>query len=126
MVGRPRLDSLSSVEEDDYDTLTDIESDKNVIRTKVAQWEQAGSGAASCPEIREMIEIGCYSGCPTPPFLWRGGGGVAAAAAKPRKKCSSFEEGPSRAANPLPLSWRALQGLGVGGGSLQGTWARPA
>uniref|UniRef100_A0A7N4P555 SID1 transmembrane family member 2 n=1 Tax=Sarcophilus harrisii TaxID=9305 RepID=A0A7N4P555_SARHA len=31
---RPRLDSLSSVEEDDYDTLTDIESDKNVIRTK--------------------------------------------------------------------------------------------
>lgn len=32
---RPRLDSLSSVEEDDYDTLTDIESDKNVIRTKV-------------------------------------------------------------------------------------------
>lgn len=35
MVGRPRLDSLSSVEEDDYDTLADIESDKNVIRTKV-------------------------------------------------------------------------------------------
>lgn len=32
---RPRLDSMSSVEEDDYDTLTDIESDKNVIRTKV-------------------------------------------------------------------------------------------
>uniref|UniRef100_A0A803TMZ2 SID1 transmembrane family member 2 n=1 Tax=Anolis carolinensis TaxID=28377 RepID=A0A803TMZ2_ANOCA len=31
----PRLDSLSSVEEDDYDTLADIESDKNVIRTKV-------------------------------------------------------------------------------------------
>ncbi|XP_075765832.1 SID1 transmembrane family member 2 isoform X2 [Pelodiscus sinensis] len=31
---RPRLDSLSSVEEDDYDTLADIESDKNVIRTK--------------------------------------------------------------------------------------------
>nr|KAF6439008.1 SID1 transmembrane family member 2 [Molossus molossus] len=31
---RPRLDSMSSVEEDDYDTLTDIESDKNVIRTK--------------------------------------------------------------------------------------------
>ncbi|XP_028930607.1 SID1 transmembrane family member 2 isoform X3 [Ornithorhynchus anatinus] len=31
---RPRLESLSSVEEDDYDTLTDIESDKNVIRTK--------------------------------------------------------------------------------------------
>uniref|UniRef100_A0A803TVY0 SID1 transmembrane family member 2 n=1 Tax=Anolis carolinensis TaxID=28377 RepID=A0A803TVY0_ANOCA len=36
MAGRPRLDSLSSVEEDDYDTLADIESDKNVIRTKVA------------------------------------------------------------------------------------------
>ncbi|XP_039185725.1 SID1 transmembrane family member 2 isoform X5 [Crotalus tigris] len=34
LVGRPRLDSLSSVEEDDYDTLADIESDKNVIRTK--------------------------------------------------------------------------------------------
>ncbi|XP_069804856.1 SID1 transmembrane family member 2 isoform X6 [Dendropsophus ebraccatus] len=33
-VPRPRLESLSSVEEDDYDTLTDIESDKNVIRTK--------------------------------------------------------------------------------------------
>lgn len=32
---RPRLDSMSSVEEEDYDTLTDIESDKNVIRTKV-------------------------------------------------------------------------------------------
>ncbi|ELK31932.1 SID1 transmembrane family member 2, partial [Myotis davidii] len=31
---RPRLDSMSSVEEEDYDTLTDIESDKNVIRTK--------------------------------------------------------------------------------------------
>ncbi|XP_040281911.1 SID1 transmembrane family member 2 isoform X2 [Bufo bufo] len=34
VVPRPRLESLSSVEEDDYDTLTDIESDKNVIRTK--------------------------------------------------------------------------------------------
>ncbi|XP_053125929.1 SID1 transmembrane family member 2 isoform X2 [Hemicordylus capensis] len=34
VVGRPRLDSLSSVEEDDYDTLADIDSDKNVIRTK--------------------------------------------------------------------------------------------
>ncbi|XP_053547367.1 SID1 transmembrane family member 2 isoform X2 [Bombina bombina] len=34
VVSRPRLDSLSSVEEDDYDTLTDIESDKNVVRTK--------------------------------------------------------------------------------------------
>ncbi|NWS22542.1 SIDT2 protein, partial [Pachyramphus minor] len=31
---RPRLDSLSSVEEDDYDTLADIDYDKNVIRTK--------------------------------------------------------------------------------------------
>uniref|UniRef100_A0A2K6UK09 SID1 transmembrane family member 2 n=1 Tax=Saimiri boliviensis boliviensis TaxID=39432 RepID=A0A2K6UK09_SAIBB len=31
---RPRVDSMSSVEEDDYDTLTDIDSDKNVIRTK--------------------------------------------------------------------------------------------
>lgn len=35
LASRPRLESLSSVEEDDYDTLTDIESDKNVIRTKV-------------------------------------------------------------------------------------------
>ncbi|PIO28129.1 hypothetical protein AB205_0172000, partial [Aquarana catesbeiana] len=34
LASRPRLESLSSVEEDDYDTLTDIESDKNVIRTK--------------------------------------------------------------------------------------------
>ncbi|XP_064424793.1 SID1 transmembrane family member 2 isoform X3 [Latimeria chalumnae] len=34
VANRPRLDSLSSVEEDDYDTLADIESDKNVIRTK--------------------------------------------------------------------------------------------
>ncbi|XP_072886214.1 SID1 transmembrane family member 2 isoform X4 [Hemitrygon akajei] len=31
---RPRLDSLSSIEEDEYDTLADIDSDKNVIRTK--------------------------------------------------------------------------------------------
>lgn len=35
VAARPRLDSMSSVEEDDYDTLTDIDSDKNVIRTKV-------------------------------------------------------------------------------------------
>lgn len=34
LASRPRLESLSSVEEDDYDTLVDIESDKNVIRTK--------------------------------------------------------------------------------------------
>ncbi|KAG8434521.1 hypothetical protein GDO86_012775 [Hymenochirus boettgeri] len=34
LASRNRLESLSSVEEDDYDTLTDIESDKNVIRTK--------------------------------------------------------------------------------------------
>ncbi|XP_075438296.1 SID1 transmembrane family member 2-like, partial [Ascaphus truei] len=34
LASRPRLESLSSVEEDDYDTLTDIESDKNIIRTK--------------------------------------------------------------------------------------------
>ncbi|XP_060702674.1 SID1 transmembrane family member 2 isoform X1 [Hemiscyllium ocellatum] len=33
-VTRPRLDSLSSIEEDEYDTLADIDSDKNVIRTK--------------------------------------------------------------------------------------------
>lgn len=33
-VGRSRLESLSSVEEDDYDTLADIDSDKNIVRTK--------------------------------------------------------------------------------------------
>ncbi|XP_030076426.1 SID1 transmembrane family member 2 isoform X2 [Microcaecilia unicolor] len=34
LASRARLDSLSSVEEDDYDTLADIDSDKNIIRTK--------------------------------------------------------------------------------------------
>lgn len=34
-VGRSRQESLSSVEEDDYDTLEDINSDKNIVRTKV-------------------------------------------------------------------------------------------
>ncbi|KAL3057085.1 hypothetical protein OYC64_007550 [Pagothenia borchgrevinki] len=33
-VGRCRHESLSSVEEDDYDTLDDINSDKNIVRTK--------------------------------------------------------------------------------------------
>ncbi|KAK2846937.1 hypothetical protein Q5P01_009936 [Channa striata] len=33
-VGRTRQESLSSVEEDDYDTLDDINSDKNIVRTK--------------------------------------------------------------------------------------------
>ncbi|XP_061072953.1 SID1 transmembrane family member 2 isoform X2 [Conger conger] len=33
-VGRVRQESLSSVEEDDYDTLADIDSDKNIVRTK--------------------------------------------------------------------------------------------
>ncbi|XP_059187058.1 SID1 transmembrane family member 2 isoform X1 [Centropristis striata] len=33
-VGRSRHESLSSVEEDDYDTLDDIDSDKNIVRTK--------------------------------------------------------------------------------------------
>ncbi|XP_041796820.1 SID1 transmembrane family member 2 isoform X2 [Chelmon rostratus] len=33
-VGRSRQESLSSVEEDDYDTLEDINSDKNIVRTK--------------------------------------------------------------------------------------------
>ncbi|KAL6116446.1 sidt2 [Pungitius sinensis] len=33
-IGRSRLESLSSVEEDDYDTLDDIDSDKNIVRTK--------------------------------------------------------------------------------------------
>lgn len=34
-VARSRQESLSSVEEDDYDTLDDIDSDKNIVRTKV-------------------------------------------------------------------------------------------
>uniref|UniRef100_A0A4W4ERH1 SID1 transmembrane family member 2 n=1 Tax=Electrophorus electricus TaxID=8005 RepID=A0A4W4ERH1_ELEEL len=34
VVGRCRQESLSSVEEDDYDTLADIDSDKNIVRTK--------------------------------------------------------------------------------------------
>ncbi|KAA8593803.1 hypothetical protein FQN60_004637 [Etheostoma spectabile] len=33
-VGRSRQESLSSVEEDDYDTLDDINFDKNIVRTK--------------------------------------------------------------------------------------------
>ncbi|XP_062873160.1 SID1 transmembrane family member 2 isoform X1 [Trichomycterus rosablanca] len=33
-VSRCRQESLSSVEEDDYDTLADIDSDKNIVRTK--------------------------------------------------------------------------------------------
>lgn len=33
-IGRSRQESLSSVEEDDYDTLADIDSDKNIVRTK--------------------------------------------------------------------------------------------
>ncbi|XP_048120728.1 SID1 transmembrane family member 2 isoform X1 [Alosa alosa] len=33
-VGCSRQDSLSSVEEDDYDTLADIDYDKNIVRTK--------------------------------------------------------------------------------------------
>ncbi|XP_061639131.1 SID1 transmembrane family member 2 isoform X5 [Phyllopteryx taeniolatus] len=33
-VGRSRQESLSSIEEDDYDTLDDINSDKNIVRTK--------------------------------------------------------------------------------------------
>lgn len=33
-VGRSRQESLSSIEEDDYDTLDDIDSDKNIVRTK--------------------------------------------------------------------------------------------
>jgi hypothetical protein len=46
---RPRLDSMSSVEEDDYDTLTDIDSDKNVIRTKVRHI------ALPCPALPRRI-----------------------------------------------------------------------
>lgn len=50
---RPRLDSMSSVEEDDYDTLTDIDSDKNVIRTKVCTMQAHGRASqgreTQCP-----------------------------------------------------------------------------
>ncbi|XP_070292896.1 LOW QUALITY PROTEIN: SID1 transmembrane family member 2-like [Salvelinus sp. IW2-2015] len=34
VAGRGRHESLSSIEEDDYDTLADIDSDKNIVRTK--------------------------------------------------------------------------------------------
>uniref|UniRef100_A0A8C8GMP1 SID1 transmembrane family member 2 n=1 Tax=Oncorhynchus tshawytscha TaxID=74940 RepID=A0A8C8GMP1_ONCTS len=34
VTGRSRQESLSSIEEDDYDTLADIDSDKNIVRTK--------------------------------------------------------------------------------------------
>uniref|UniRef100_A0A669EWW0 SID1 transmembrane family member 2 n=1 Tax=Oreochromis niloticus TaxID=8128 RepID=A0A669EWW0_ORENI len=34
VVARSRQESLSSIEEDDYDTLDDIHSDKNIVRTK--------------------------------------------------------------------------------------------
>uniref|UniRef100_A0A8C7W1L8 SID1 transmembrane family member 2 n=1 Tax=Oncorhynchus mykiss TaxID=8022 RepID=A0A8C7W1L8_ONCMY len=34
VAGRSRQESLSSIEEDDYDTLADIDSDKNIVRTK--------------------------------------------------------------------------------------------
>lgn len=47
VAGRPRLDSLSSVEEDDYDTLADIDYDKNVIRTKVC----VSPSPASCSPL---------------------------------------------------------------------------
>lgn len=36
-VARSRQESLSSIEEDDYDTLDDIHSDKNIVRTKVRE-----------------------------------------------------------------------------------------
>ncbi|NXU18242.1 SIDT2 protein, partial [Pardalotus punctatus] len=48
VAGRPRLDSLSSVEEDDYDTLADIDYDKNVIRTKVCVPRPPALPAAPC------------------------------------------------------------------------------
>lgn len=49
VAGRPRLDSLSSVEEDDYDTLADIDYDKNVIRTKVRPSPRPGPGCSRRP-----------------------------------------------------------------------------
>lgn len=57
VAGRPRLDSLSSVEEDDYDTLADIDYDKNVIRTKV----RVPLSPASCSPLARQA--------PDPPLL---------------------------------------------------------
>uniref|UniRef100_A0A4W5Q896 SID1 transmembrane family member 2 n=1 Tax=Hucho hucho TaxID=62062 RepID=A0A4W5Q896_9TELE len=39
VTGRSRQESLSSIEEDDYDTLADIDSDKNIVRTKVCRYD---------------------------------------------------------------------------------------
>ncbi|KTG34998.1 hypothetical protein cypCar_00044591, partial [Cyprinus carpio] len=39
-VARSRQESLSSVEEDDYDTLVDIDSDKNIVRTKEHRYDR--------------------------------------------------------------------------------------
>lgn len=52
-VGCSRRDSLSSVEEDDYDTLADIDSDKNIVRTKV----RYAGGATFLPIMLHMITL---------------------------------------------------------------------
>uniref|UniRef100_A0A8C3UKD5 SID1 transmembrane family member 2 n=1 Tax=Catharus ustulatus TaxID=91951 RepID=A0A8C3UKD5_CATUS len=66
VASRPRLDSLSSVEEDDYDTLADIDYDKNVIRTKVLS--QAGVHSrdplTAPPSSRNIATIAVFYALP--------------------------------------------------------------
>lgn len=54
-IGRSRQESLSSVEEDDYDTLDEIESDKNIVRTKVRLRELSGTPWHKILLIRQNI-----------------------------------------------------------------------
>lgn len=61
VAGRPRLDSLSSVEEDDYDTLADIDYDKNVIRTKVRVPPHAPWPPAVCFPLAGVSPSTCLS-----------------------------------------------------------------
>lgn len=54
---------MSSVEEDDYDTLADIDSDKNVIRTKVWHTRPGpGQGVLRkglCGGLIQHISVAC-------------------------------------------------------------------
>lgn len=54
---------MSSVEEDDYDTLADIDSDKNVIRTKVCPhvgwpWSRAPNEGRLCVQPQCISPLG--------------------------------------------------------------------